>query len=191
MSQKQDTTTSNQLMLFAVASPAKTYPWPDAARDWMEGGADCGLSTIAFCERLGPTGLLSRMSPVCYPATEGEILPSSFEGWSSAGMACAGGYSTLSLPEWRSGADVCGLSQVLETDAPPKYFLSARAARGILRRAARRGKELPPMLHRALLQVAQGAWERAEGKTPSLQAPSKPALDTTGTVHPGETEATT
>ena len=48
-----------------------------------------------------------------------------------------------------------------------KYFLSARAARGILRRAERRGKELPEMLHRALLQVAGGQSEpgRVEGKT--------------------------
>lgn len=155
MSSRQDETTSNQLTLFAVASPAKTYPWPDAARDWLESEADCGSSTIAFCERLGPTGLLSRMSPACYPVTEGEILPSSFEGWQNSGMASAGGFLTHSSSEYPNGAAVCSLSGILETDVPQKYFLSARAARGILRRAKKRGKQLPPLLETALEQAAE------------------------------------
>jgi len=55
----------------------------------------------------------------------------------------------------RSGDAVCSLSDILETgDLPPRYFLSAKACAGILRRAASRGKDLPPMLHRALSQVA-------------------------------------
>jgi len=52
---------------------------------------------------------------------------------------------------WPNSARVCSLSQVLETDPiPPKYFLSALACKGILRRAAKRGRELPTMLRRAL-----------------------------------------
>jgi DNA (cytosine-5)-methyltransferase 1 len=38
----------------------------------------------------------------------------------------------------------------LEPDAPMKYCLSKTACEGILRRAAKRGKELPPMLREAL-----------------------------------------
>ena len=41
------------------------------------------------------------------------------------------------------------LSQILQADAPAKCFLSKRACEGILRRAQRRGKELPPMLKEA------------------------------------------
>lgn len=44
------------------------------------------------------------------------------------------------------------LSQILEADAPQKYYLSAKACEGILRRAERRGKDLPPMLKTALEQ---------------------------------------
>ena len=44
------------------------------------------------------------------------------------------------------------LSQILEEDVPEKYFLSQKACEGILRRAAARGKELPPMLREALEQ---------------------------------------
>ena len=42
------------------------------------------------------------------------------------------------------------LSQILEDSAPQKYSLSARACEGILNRAARRGKQLPPELKDAL-----------------------------------------
>ena len=45
------------------------------------------------------------------------------------------------------------LSQILEVNAPEKYFLSARACRGILTRASRRGKKLPDLLETALLEM--------------------------------------
>ena len=45
------------------------------------------------------------------------------------------------------------LSQILEANAPEKYYLSAKACAGILRRAEKRGKELPPMLKEALEEV--------------------------------------
>jgi len=151
-----DDTTLNQLTLFAVDSLVKTYQLPDSARDWLESDLDFGSSSIEFLQSLSRDGLSSRTSPACYPATKDETLPSSFKGWSNSGMACAGGFLTLSTLEYPSDAAVCSLSAVLETDVPQKYFLSARAARGILRRAARRGKELPPMLQQALENVATG-----------------------------------
>lgn len=42
------------------------------------------------------------------------------------------------------------LSRILEGSPHPKYYLSQRACRGILRRARERGKELPEKLERAL-----------------------------------------
>ena len=47
------------------------------------------------------------------------------------------------------------LSQILEASPHPKYSLSAKACLGILNRAERRGKELPDILKRALIQQAQ------------------------------------
>lgn len=47
------------------------------------------------------------------------------------------------------------LSQILEDNAPEKYSLSAKACEGILRRAERRGKKLPPMLWEALVEVVE------------------------------------
>jgi hypothetical protein len=55
---------------------------------------------------------------------------------------------------------VASLSEVLETGPlPEKYSLSPRACSGILRRAERRGKELPPMLKKALKAVASQVTE--------------------------------
>ena len=45
------------------------------------------------------------------------------------------------------------LSEILQVDAPEKYSLSPKACLGILRRAEKRGKELPPMLRDALMEV--------------------------------------
>ena len=53
-----------------------------------------------------------------------------------------------------SDAVVCSLSEILETGPiDPRYFLSARACAGILRRAEKRGKVLPEPLARALKAV--------------------------------------
>lgn len=56
---------------------------------------------------------------------------------------------------WPNDASVCSLSQVLTISRiPQKYFLSGKACAGILRRAERRGKELPIQLRQALRAVA-------------------------------------
>ena len=105
--------------------------------------------------------------------------------------------STLNGSEWPRDAAVCSLSDVLETsDVPPRYFLSQKACAGIIRRAERRGKELPTMLRRALEQVAVdlNKREKPEDKTqllhnPSGEAATKPTANT-ATATLGRTTAT-
>jgi hypothetical protein len=67
-----------------------------------------------------------------------------------------GGYWTLNTSGCHSAAAV-SLSSVLEGEGsiPPKYYLSPKACQGILRRAEKRGKALPPMLEQALRSRAQ------------------------------------
>lgn len=149
-----DETTLQQLTLFAEASPARIYPLPESAQAWLESDLDFGLSSIAFLQNCAPSGLLLKTSLAFYPATKEPTSLSSFKGWSNSGIASPGGCLTLSISEWPSAAAVCSLSEVLETDVAPKYFLSARACSGILRRAERRGKALPPQLQTALTTVA-------------------------------------
>ena len=66
-----------------------------------------------------------------------------------------GDASMPNISTWHNGASVCSLSAVLETgQIPQRFFLSGRACRGILSRAERRGKKLPPTLESALREVS-------------------------------------
>ncbi len=71
-----------------------------------------------------------------------------------------GEYTMHSFGESPREENVSRLSQILEDSAHPKYSLSARACQGILNRAERRGKELPPELMEAL--IAQSASKETE-----------------------------
>ena len=83
---------------------------------------------------------------------------------------------TLNISEWTgtrgpcpSDGGVCSLSHVLETaPVPRRYYLTAKACAGILRRAVTRGKVLPTMLLHALRVVAGELIEPEirEDKTP-------------------------
>ena len=60
--------------------------------------------------------------------------------------------SMLNTGESPKDVEESTLSQILEANVPEKYYLSAKACEGILRRASKRGKELPEMLKTALEQ---------------------------------------
>ena len=62
---------------------------------------------------------------------------------------------TLNTGESPKDVNVSFLSQILEADAPRKYYLSARACEGILRRAEKRGK----MLSRADMPVSNDVFQ--------------------------------
>ena len=61
-----------------------------------------------------------------------------------------GEYTMRSFGECPKEERESHLSQILEECAPRKYYLSAKACAGILRRAKQRGKELPAELREAL-----------------------------------------
>ena len=94
-----------------------------------------------------------------------ERTPHSFQQEDSGGVtrvwlmdpgdASRGDFSTPNISAWPNDASVCSLSDVLVTGKiPQKYFLSPKACAGILRRAEKRGKQLPEALSSALRAVA-------------------------------------
>lgn len=103
------------------------------------------------------------MSPVsCHREEDGTLVPSS-GAWANSGTGGPTESWTLNTSEWTAtlvpypnAGGVCSLSDVLEArgDVPPRYYLSARACLGILRRAESRGKVLPAPLLAALRAVA-------------------------------------
>lgn len=85
----------------------------------------------------------------------GRLSDSSCEKWMPSGTVWRGEFWTRSSSAWPKGANVSFLSDTLETHAPAKYSLSQKACAGILRRAEKRGKPLPPLLDAALRKVAE------------------------------------
>lgn len=100
----------------------------------------------------------SRKPPLCLCLKkDGQQPDASTMKWEDG--ALLGAYTTHSFGESPSVDAGSRLSQILEVCPHQKYYLSAKACDGILRRAERRGKELPPMLKEAL--VAQSAFKSA------------------------------
>lgn len=76
-----------------------------------------------------------------------------------------GDSSTLNIGESPREESVSLLSWILQVDVPEKYYLSAKACRGILTRASRRGKKLQELLETALLEMIE--WWQRGGGTPT------------------------
>jgi len=147
-----------------------------------------------------------KMCRDCSPLTEGKILILWLEKWlgvisvhqkvdgktpavlSAPEVSSNGACWTRNGSEFRSGASVSSLSEILETGSvDPRYFLTAKACAGILRRAEKRGKALPPMLHQALQAVAGASSEpeKAAAKTPVIAQPFDVANCLTRRMHKG------
>ena len=71
------------------------------------------------------------------------------QSWEMGGLLL-GEYTTRSFGESPKEGVESRLSQILQDEVPPKYYLSEKACQGILNRATRRGKELPKELREAL-----------------------------------------
>ena len=95
----------------------------------------------------------SRKSPLFLSLRTDGQQPDASPMWEENG-ALLGAFSMLSFGECPSVENASHLSQILEASPRPKYSLSAKACLGIVRRAERRGKELPPLLKTALLNQA-------------------------------------
>nr|DAG00022.1 MAG TPA: Cytosine specific methyltransferase [Siphoviridae sp. ctBeL15] len=74
--------------------------------------------------------------------------------WEDDGAWC-GELTTRNTGECPNVAVVSRLSQILEETPHPKYNLTAKACQGILRRAERRGKDLPKLLKEVLIRQSE------------------------------------
>lgn len=148
--------------LLVGGSPCQSFSIA-GSRDSLDGESRLMFEYIRAADELRPRWIVWENVPGALSAKgmqgeRGALSSACSESWRNSGMAFAGEFLTLSTSEWPSDADVCFLSDVLETqDVPQRYFLSPTACQGILRRAERRGKSLPPMLKEALEAVVETA----------------------------------
>ena len=84
------------------------------------------------------------------PISRGGSGQQAVASWEIGG-ALLGVYMMRSFGESPSEERESHLSQILEENPLPKYCLSAKACQGILNRANRRGKKLPEILEKALI----------------------------------------
>ena len=145
-----------QMSIFFAEEPhASPSALQDCEKDWQIRVATSCLPLVPLLQSIAPAGWYGRTSPASCRVTEGGILEPSSGCWGNSGMGSHTEFLTLSTLEFHSAAAVCSLSDILETgDVPQRYFLSATACLGILRRAAKRGKALPALLRQALEAVA-------------------------------------
>lgn len=146
-----------QQLMFSLAELRASHSVsPDFEKDWLICVVRSRSSILQLLFDIGPVGWFGRTSPAsCRSTTDGRLEPCS-EGWQNAGMGSPTAFLTLSTSGWPSDGGVCSLSAILETgDVPQRFYLSARACRGILRRAEKRGKTLPVALRQALEAVTR------------------------------------
>jgi hypothetical protein len=140
-------------------SLAKTYPWLANVLVWLVREAVSSTKSPGLLTKLKPNGSSLKMYLASSQVSEGQTWEQLSERWSTSGMAWPGEclmHSTLEFP--KDGGVSSSLRSVLETQpVAPKYYLSAKACAGILRRAERRGKKLPEALDRALRSQSDSA----------------------------------
>ena len=142
----------------SAARPASRLAPQEAAQDSTIPEADSCSATSIWSECYAPGGSFGKMFPVsCRRGEDGILVPSS-GAWQTSGMVSHTGCSTRASLESPSVVVESSLSDILEAtqNVPPAYSLSAKACAGILRRAEKRGKKLPPQLEAALRSVASG-----------------------------------
>jgi hypothetical protein len=143
-----------QLTLSLAERPVRISASQALEQEWLDRVVNSRLNSLDLLTECGPVGWFGRTSPASCRLTVDGHLESSSGRWGNAAMGSLTGFLTLDISECHSDAVESSLSDILETgDLPQRYFLSARACRGILRRAKRRGKSLPPSL-RATLEAA-------------------------------------
>ena len=149
---------TQRMELLQEDSPAKISAWLEKGLAWLAKEAGYSGRLEDLWKKRKQSGSSSKTSLVYYPLTEGRTLESFSGRWPTSGIVSGGESLMLSTLEYPSeGAESSSLAAVLEDqNVLEKFYLSAKACEGILRRANRRGKTLPPALQEALVkQVSQ------------------------------------
>lgn len=137
--------------------------WPADDPDWIPAMVSWPSSFFAWLIAYAPNGWFGKTSPVsCLFEADGTLVPS-LGRWQSSGIGSRTEFWTLSTCEWTGFGEpshnddgVSSLWEIVETGGlPQRFFLTRKACEGILRRAEKRGRLLPPALREALEAVAR------------------------------------
>lgn len=163
-------------------SRAKISASLDGGLGWRGRDQGCSMSSVESQTNASPAedGSSSRTyldsSPHLERIARERISESHSGTWANSGFTTSHGeYWTADTSECpNDGGGYSSLPDVLEGTVPPRFFLSPKAAAGILRRAAKRGRAIAKPLWLSLHHLAmedQGylidrARQRLQGETP-------------------------
>lgn len=150
----QNGKSANQLTFWLEEHHVNHSALQDSEKDLKIQEAGSCLNFLKSLEIENLDGLSGKMSlGFCHQTEEG-ILEPSLGRWGTWGMGSPIEFWTLNGSDSPKEESVCLLSDVLEIGkVQQKYYLSQKACAGIIRRAEKRNKKLPEMLHQALQQA--------------------------------------
>ncbi len=185
------------------SSPAVPASDVESAGTFYDSIAEDGVRWAAAPDEMMAIACLLRARPsaLMEPSVQGAVRvaaalrPDAFSmsttapssRWSAASSANSG-FTTSPGECWIAATSECpsdgdassSLPDVLEADVHPRFSLSPKAAAGILRRAAKRGRELPPALAEALRALASQHPDDDRRTTRTSSVPSSPARPVDG-----------
>lgn len=138
--------------------------------------AECEKTTFQFLCLTAESGRIAERSSATSSVLHGDLWMLNTSEYLNAEKELPSWSITEGLTQRTYYFRESRLSEILQTDASEKYYLSARACEGILRRADKRGKELPEVLKKALTdqisreQTNREAWAEFAEK---IRTPSK------------------
>lgn len=129
-----------KISLSRLGSLAKMPAWQESVKDLPEHEQDYSTSWQELLMRLNQLGLSSKMFPDFSLSTKDKIWHTSSKRFPASGIAWGGECLMLNTSEWHKDVNVCGLSEVLETSVPSKYYLSKKAVAGMIARSNKWGR---------------------------------------------------
>lgn len=156
--------------------PARGSASPDSDGDSMTTAAASPSPGLTLWGDTDPEPSSSRTSPESSRLLVGWTGTPSSVRWGTSGTGGPTGFSTLSGSECPSDDDGCSsspstLADILTPTAPARFSLSERAAAGIMRRSAKRGRRLPAELEAALGQLAASPSADTAASSPTDRTP--------------------
>ena len=145
-----------QLTLLLEEPPAKGSASPETEGAFQMNAADWPCTLSGFFQSVVLDGSSGKTSLELFRLAEDGTSGHSSGRWMNAGITSRGECLMLDFSECPSDAVESSLSDILETGAiPQRYFLSAKACEGLLRRAENRGKAMPVWMEVSLRAVVK------------------------------------
>src|SRR5579864_3571264 len=184
MSASAGSTISHLWTLLAPAFLARTSAPLANALDSAESRQVSSSKSFELQKSSSPNGWSLKTSSGFSLPTQDGISRSFSHRWPRSGILWRTGFSTVNSSEWPNDDAACSLLEVLEKEAPQRFYLSPKAAAGIIRRAKSWRKRLSEPIRRDLQRTASFPALSLRAQTSSSRHSPIRSSDNRSTAHP-------